>query len=110
MVAPYQDNWAPAAKCAGSEDILFAEGAEQRRVSKFCIGCPVRRECLAEALDSRTEWGVWGGLTERDRRLLLKQRPEVTSWKSLLFEESEQSETGRPSRPQRWSTHSSNAR
>jgi WhiB family redox-sensing transcriptional regulator len=102
MVAPYRDNWAPAAKCAGTEDTLFAEGAEQRRRSKFCTDCPVRRECLAEALDSRTEWGVWGGLTERDRRLLLKQRPDVTSWKSLLFQESELSAIGRPtSRPNR---------
>jgi len=44
----------------------------------------VRFECLAEALDNRIEWGVWGGMTERERRLLLRQRSDVTSWRSIL--------------------------
>ncbi len=43
------------------------------------MGCPVRFECLAEALDNRIEWGVWGGMTERERRLLLRQRTDVPS-------------------------------
>jgi WhiB family redox-sensing transcriptional regulator len=49
-----------------------------------CTGCPVRMECLAEALDHRIEWGVWGGMTERERRLLLRQRSDVDSWRSVL--------------------------
>jgi WhiB family redox-sensing transcriptional regulator len=44
----------------------------------------VRYECLAEALDNRIEWGVWGGMTERERRLLLRQRGDVVSWSSVL--------------------------
>ena len=48
------------------------------------MGCPVRAECLAEALDNEIEWGVWGGLTERERRALLRKRPNVTSWRQLL--------------------------
>ena len=44
----------------------------------------MRFECLAEALDNRIEWGVWGGMTERERRLLLRQRTDVTSWSSIL--------------------------
>jgi WhiB family redox-sensing transcriptional regulator len=44
----------------------------------------VRTECLADALDNRVEFGVWGGLTERERRALLRRRPNVTSWQSLL--------------------------
>ena len=47
---------------------------------RVCMGCPVRFECLAEALDNRIEWGVWGGMTERERRLLLRQRSDVSSW------------------------------
>ena len=43
-----------------------------------------RTECLAEALDNGIEWGVWGGLTERERRALLRRRPNVTSWRNLL--------------------------
>jgi WhiB family redox-sensing transcriptional regulator len=49
-----------------------------------CGACPVRAECLAEALDNEIEWGVWGGLTERERRALLRKRPNVTSWRQLL--------------------------
>jgi WhiB family redox-sensing transcriptional regulator len=41
-------------------------------------------ECLADALDNHTEFGVWGGMTERERRALLKRRPGVTSWRALF--------------------------
>ena len=47
-------------------------------------GCPVRTECLADALDNRTEFGIWGGMTERERRALLRRRPRVISWRALL--------------------------
>lgn len=61
-----------------------ARGARQRTVRLICLGCPVRTECLAEALDNRVEFGVWGGMTERERRALLRRRPEVTSWADVL--------------------------
>ena len=57
---------------------------DQKRASRLCAGCPVRSDCLAEALDNRIEWGVWGGLTERQRRMLLRQRADVSSWKVVL--------------------------
>jgi WhiB family transcriptional regulator, redox-sensing transcriptional regulator len=38
-------------------------------------------ECLADSLDNHTEFGVWGGMTERQRRALLKRRPGVLSWR-----------------------------
>jgi WhiB family redox-sensing transcriptional regulator len=41
-------------------------------------------ECAAEALDNRMEFGVWGGLTERQRRALLKRHPDVDSWVEFL--------------------------
>ena len=44
----------------------------------------MRTECLADALDNRVEFGVWGGLTERERRSLLRRRPNVDSWRELL--------------------------
>ncbi|KQP65399.1 hypothetical protein ASF50_01010 [Nocardioides sp. Leaf307] len=43
----------------------------------------MRTECLAEALDNQIEWGVWGGMTERERRALLRRRPNA-SWRSVL--------------------------
>lgn len=59
-------------------------GAAQREVRRFCATCPVRTECLAHALDHRIEFGVWGGMTERERRILLRSRPDVESWAELL--------------------------
>jgi WhiB family redox-sensing transcriptional regulator len=46
----------------------------------------VRTECLSDALDNRVEFGVWGGMTERERRALLRRRPDVQSWKQLFAE------------------------
>ncbi|KHL15152.1 UNVERIFIED_CONTAM: hypothetical protein LK11_22990 [Mumia flava] len=70
--------------CKESADALFVRGAEQNRAKQVCRGCPVRSECLAEALDNDIEWGVWGGMTERERRALLRRRPNVVSWRALL--------------------------
>ena len=44
----------------------------------------MRTECLADALDNNVEFGVWGGMTERERRALLRRRPDVASWQTLL--------------------------
>jgi WhiB family redox-sensing transcriptional regulator len=59
------------------------------------LGCPVRTECLADSLDNRVEFGVWGGMTERERRALLRRRPNVTSWRRLLETAMTDFETGR---------------
>ncbi len=67
-------------------DELFVTGAAQNRAKAVCMGCPVRTECLADALDNRVEFGVWGGMTERERRALLRRRADVASWRSLLMQ------------------------
>lgn len=78
--------WAAQAACKGTDpDELFVQGAAQNRAKRVCTGCPVRTECLSDALDNRMEFGVWGGMTERERRALLRRRPEVRSWR-VLFE------------------------
>ena len=78
-------DWTAKASCRDMDpDELFVQGAAQNRAKQRCMGCPVRAECLADALDNRVEFGVWGGMTERERRALLRRRPEVTSWKRLL--------------------------
>lgn len=77
--------WTSEAACRGSDpDSLFVQGAAQNRAKAICMGCPVRTECLADSLDNRIEFGVWGGMTERERRALLRRRPQVTSWRRLL--------------------------
>lgn len=78
-------DWTLEARCQGSADSLFVEGAQQKKARQLCRGCAVRSHCLAEALDNRIEWGVWGGMTERERRHLLRVRTDVESWASLLL-------------------------
>ena len=81
------NDWTTSAACAKADpDDLFVTGAAQNRAKALCMGCPVRVECLADALDNQVEFGVWGGMTERERRALLRRRPDVRSWK-LLFSE-----------------------
>jgi WhiB family redox-sensing transcriptional regulator len=78
-------DWTTSAACRTNDpDELFVQGAAQNRAKQVCLGCPVRAECLADALDNRVEFGVWGGMTERERRALLRRRPDVKSWQTLL--------------------------
>ncbi|MEA4945798.1 MAG: WhiB family transcriptional regulator [Propionicimonas sp.] len=84
MKLAHTEDWTLQAKCRGMQDDLFPEGAEQKRVRVLCYACEVRNHCLAEALDNRIEWGVWGGMTERERRQLLRQRTDITSWTAIL--------------------------
>lgn len=79
------DDWPADAACKKSDpDELFVQGAAQNRAKLVCNGCRVRTECLADALDHKTEFGVWGGMTERERRALLRRRPDITSWRDML--------------------------
>jgi WhiB family redox-sensing transcriptional regulator len=81
----FDTDWATQAACRRTDpDSLFVQGAAQNRAKAICVGCQVRTECLADALDNRVEFGVWGGMTERERRALLRRRPNVTSWRHLL--------------------------
>ena len=73
--------WASKARCRATDaDELFVRGASQRKATAICRQCPVLTECLADALDNHEKFGVWGGMTERQRRALLRQHPEVVSW------------------------------
>lgn len=78
-------DWPAHSACRGVDpDRLFVQGAAQNRAKAICAGCPVRSECLADSLDNQIEFGVWGGMTERERRALLRRRPEIQSWSELL--------------------------
>ncbi|MFP7365092.1 WhiB family transcriptional regulator [Corynebacterium callunae] len=77
--------WITQAKCRnGDPDALFVRGAAQRRAAAICRHCPVAMQCCADALDNKVEFGVWGGLTERQRRALLRKNPHITNWAEYL--------------------------
>lgn len=79
--------WTAQAACASQNpDDLFVRGAAQRQAREVCFSCPVRLECLVDALDNRIQFGVWGGMTERERRALLRRAPGVESWRETLTE------------------------
>lgn len=80
--------WVLRALCrAVDPDVLFVSGAAQKKAALICRNCPVIVECAAEALDNRVEFGIWGGMTERERRALLKRHPEVVSWAEYLADQ-----------------------
>ena len=73
--------WVAQARCRTADpDELFVTGAAQKRAAVICRQCDVITQCLADALDNQVEFGVWGGMTERQRRKLVRQNPEVKSW------------------------------
>ena len=89
-------DWVSQARCLSSDpDELFVRGKAQRSAAAICRHCPVIAECLAEALDNQVEFGVWGGMTERERRALLKQHPEVASRRDLFVTRRKTRGTGR---------------
>src|ERR1044072_2853734 len=81
----WNENWVYSAACKASRpDELFVRGAAQNRAKEVRFECPVGTEFVAEAVHNNIEWGVWGSMTERERRALLRRRPNVTSWRTLL--------------------------
>jgi WhiB family redox-sensing transcriptional regulator len=80
-VAAEDRAWVAKGLCRAKDpDELFVTGAAQRRAAIICRHCPVMQQCAADALDNQVEYGIWGGMTERQRRALLKQHPDVVSW------------------------------
>ena len=87
--------WVKKARCRSKNpDDLFVTGAAQRRATVICRGCPVVAECLTDALDHHMEFGIWGGLTERQRRALVKEHPEVVSWADFFAARRKHRKTG----------------
>ena len=71
--------WRELAACQGLDSSLFfAERGDHATVmaaKRVCAGCVVRAECLAYALATNQRFGIWGGLSERQRRRLRGERP-----------------------------------
>jgi len=89
--------WVSSARCRSTDpDDLFVRGAAQRKAAVICRHCPVVAECAIEALDERIEYGIWGGMTERQRRALLKQHPDVVSWADFFAGQRNQRSAGQP--------------
>ena len=68
-------SWQERALCAQTDPEAFfpEKGGSTREAKKVCVGCDVRSECLAYALAKDERFGIWGGLSERERRKLKKR-------------------------------------
>ena len=68
--------WQDYANCLGVDpDLFFPErGASTREAKEVCRGCVVRLECLEFALVNGEKFGIWGGMSERERRRIRRQR------------------------------------
>jgi WhiB family redox-sensing transcriptional regulator len=72
-------NWQDKANCLGVDpDLFFPErGASTREAKEVCRGCVVRADCLEYALVNGEKFGIWGGMSERERRRLRRQRAQA---------------------------------
>ena len=68
--------WQENANCLGVDpDLFFPErGASTREAKEVCRGCIVRAQCPEYALVNSEKFGIWGGMSERERRRIRRQR------------------------------------
>ena len=69
---PDEQSWQERSLCAQTDPEAFfpEKGGSTREAKKICVGCEVRAECLEYALCNDERFGIWGGLSERERRRL----------------------------------------
>lgn len=62
--------WMLEAKCLDADPEAFfpEKGGSTREAKRICAACPVREPCLEWALGNDERFGIWGGLSERERR------------------------------------------
>lgn len=70
--AVVEQEWQEQALCAQTDPEAFfpEKGGSTREAKRICQACAVRDECLEYALEHDERFGIWGGLSERERRRL----------------------------------------
>lgn len=68
--------WKKQANCLGIDPELFypERGVSSSNAKSVCKGCVVKEECLEFALRNGEKFGIWGGMSERERRILRRER------------------------------------
>lgn len=66
--------WQEDAACRTADVELFfsVEEEDQRKAVEYCQVCPVQQQCLEYAIENREMYGVWGGMTESERRAIIR--------------------------------------
>lgn len=72
----------PGEPTSNTEHVSPDVAALEAEALTYCNRCPVRDACLEFALSTRQEYGIWGGMTARDRRKVRRQRQRATQARS----------------------------
>ncbi len=89
LLAWWQMNWLDQAGCLGQDpELFFPVGStgpaldQINRAKAVCSGCPVRSKCLQWSLAAHQDHGIWGGMTEDERRAIRQARRggEAVHW------------------------------
>ena len=76
LIAEYEQSGAAIPCRASDPELFFAEQPEDvERAKALCLDCPVRRVCIAGALERREPWGVWGGELFIQGVVVARKRP-----------------------------------
>ena len=68
--------WTARARCAETDPEIFFPPADDpaSEARRVCAQCPVRKDCLAYALDADEQYGIWGGLDPKERQHVRRQQ------------------------------------
>ncbi len=81
LTTGYDLEWQDGANCTGANANLFfpERGASTRAAKSICRECRVREDCLEFAISTGEKFGIWGGMSERERRRVRKERQIAAS-------------------------------
>lgn len=76
-----EGNWRNSAACKRADPELFFPSGETskhdldqiQQAKSFCVNCLVKDQCLQYALETHQDFGVWGGLSEKERKALKRR-------------------------------------
>ncbi len=76
LVGQIDQEWQSRANCMGVDPELFfpERGSSTREAKEVCRGCVVQQDCLEFAIANGEKFGIWGGMSERERRRVRRSR------------------------------------
>ncbi len=76
LVSEGERGWQARANCMGVDPELFfpERGSSTREAKEVCRGCVVQEDCLEFAIANGEKFGIWGGMSERERRRVRRAR------------------------------------
>lgn len=76
LMLDLDESWRDRSNCLGVDPGLFfpERGASTEQAKAVCAGCVVRSDCLEFAMANKERFGIWGGMSERERRRIRRLR------------------------------------